>query len=251
MRCGATVGWGSRTALAAVLAVAVALLVAGPALATTITNGTVTLGVNPQGDLNSSDDLGYFGVAYNATGNDGTRAGCQCEGWGAGAGGPTQFSGRANEAAGNSGYTPVSFTSTASSAVSVVDILNGQTPALRLTQNFHPSPTSPNLYEITTTLENLTDAPLSDVRYERLMDWDIEPTATREFVTVNRGKTPPATLIYSDDNGFGDTLPFSDRSEALGNGPLDPATVNADYVDNGPADHGARFTFSFGELTAG
>ena len=30
-----------------------------------------------------------IGVTYNATGNDGTRSGCLCEGWGAGAGGPT------------------------------------------------------------------------------------------------------------------------------------------------------------------
>ncbi len=37
-------------------------------------------------------------------------------------------------------------------AVSIVDILRGETPALRLTQDFHPSPTTPNLYEITTTL---------------------------------------------------------------------------------------------------
>ena len=39
------------------------------------------------------------------------------------------------------------------------------------------------------------------------MDWDVEPTATAEFVTINRGPTPPSDLIYSDDNGFGDNLP--------------------------------------------
>jgi hypothetical protein len=230
--------------LAAMVATIALLGLASQASATTITNGTVTLGVNPQGDLNSSDSAGFFGVTYNATGNDGTRAGCPCEGWGAGAGGPTEFQARANENAGNDGYTPVSFTSTATSAVSVVDILRGGVAALRLTQDFHPSPTTPNLYEITTTLENISGGALTDVRYERVMDWDIEPTAFSEFVTINRGSTPPADLIYSDDNGFSDTYPFTTDPA------LDPSTVNTNYVDKGPADHGARFTFSFGALAA-
>jgi hypothetical protein len=129
-------------------------------------------------------------------------------------------------------------------------LLNGATPLLRLRQDFHPSPTTPNLYEITTTLTNLTAGPLSGVRYERVMDWDVEPTATDEFVTINRGATPPSSLIYSDDNGFGDNLPFSDRAAGTENGPLGPAAevVNTNYVDRGPDDHGARFTFSFGTL---
>jgi hypothetical protein len=240
-----------RTPRLVLLAATCLLGLAAPAGAATITNGQVTLGVNPIGDLN--DTAAGVGVAYNATGNDGTVSGCPCEGWGAGAAGPTRFEGRANEdLGGGTNVTPVSFTSNANSAVSIVDIL-GPTgaPALRLTQNFHPSPTTANLYEITTTLENLTSAPLTGVRYERLMDWDIEPTATSEFVTINRGTTPPATLIYSDDNGFGDTLPFSDRIVGTANGPIDETTVNANYVDKGPNDFGARFTFSFGTLGPG
>ena len=83
------------------------------------------------------------------------------------------------------------------------------------------------------------------------MDWDVEPTATAEFVTINRGPTPPSDLIYSDDNGFGDNLPFSARAVETENGPIDPDTVNANYADLGPTDHGARFTFGFGDLAAG
>ena len=214
---------------------------ASQASAVTITNGTVTLGVNPQGDLN--DVAAGVGLTYNDTGNDGTIEGTPAEGWGAGADGPLRFQGRANEEAGNDGYAvPVTFTSNATEAVSVVDILRDGVPALRLTQDFHPSPATPYLYEITTTLENLSDGPLTDVRYERVMNWQVEPTAAEEFVTVNRGPTPPSSLIYSDDNGFGDDFPFSDRSAATENGPIDEGTVNVDYVDRGPADHGARFT---------
>ena len=174
------------------------------------------------------------------------------EGWGAGAGGSTVFQARANEDLdGGTGLTQVSFSATASTARSVVDILREASPALRLTQDFHPSPTTENLYEITTTLENISGGPLSDVRYERVMDWDVEPSAFSEYVTVNRGTTPPENLLYSDDNGFGDNYPFSDRSADSGNGPLNPDTVNVNYADLGPADHGARFTFGFGDLAAG
>jgi hypothetical protein len=218
--------------------------------AVTITNDTVTLGVNPQGDLN---DVGaVLGLTYNDTGNDGSIEGSPAEGWGTGADGPLRFQGRANEQAGNDGYAvPVTFTSNATDAVSVVDILRDGVAALRLTQDFHPAPATPHLYEITTTLENLTDGPLTDVRYERVMDWEVEPTATDEFVTINRGPAPPADLIYSDDNGFGDSFPFSDRDAATENGPIDEGTVDLDYVDRGPDDHGARVTFGFGDLAAG
>ncbi len=220
--------------------------------AATITNGTVTLGVNPEGDLNAADPASgtLLGVTYNATGNDGTRQGVPAEGWGAGASGPTPFVAVANKSIGNSGFRQVSFLSNANSADSTVDILNGDTPTLRLRQEFHPSPTTPNLYEITTTLTNLTGGPLSGVRYERVMDWDVEPTATDEFVTIERGSPPPGDLIYSDDDGFSDNDPFTDDQSGFPDVD-DPTSVNANYVDKGPKDHGARFTFSFGTLAAG
>src|SRR3954453_1371482 len=126
-----------RIARLSLIAAALLLTVASNAAATTITNGTVKLGINPQGDLNARDDAGTgpFGVTYVPTGNDGTRQGCLCEGWGAGAGGPVAFSARANQARANVGYQQVSFTRTESSAVSVVDITSGAvpTPTLRLT----------------------------------------------------------------------------------------------------------------------
>ena len=227
-------------ALAGTLAV---LGLASSAAATTITNGTVTLGVNPSGSIN--DRAAEVGLLFNGTGNDGTFPGCPCEGWGAGAGGPTQFQAAANEDAGNVGFRQGAFTFTGATAHSVVDIVQGDTPALRLTQDFHPSPTTPNLYEITTTLENISGGPLADVRYERVMDWDIQPTAEEEFVTINRGSSPPDALIYSDDNGFADGLPFEAPD------PIDPAAVNASYVKKGPGDQGARFRFSFGDPRRG
>jgi hypothetical protein len=251
-----TRGYGRRMRRPALLAATVAALLAfaAPASAAVISNGTIKLGVNPQGDLNAPDPVSgqEIGVTYIPTGFDGTRSGCPCEGWGAGGvAGTDTFEGHANEAEGQFGYKAVSFTSSATSAVSVVDILasDGTTPMLRLRQDYHPSPNTPNLYEITTTVQNVSSGSINDVRYERVMDWDIEPTATNEYVTIQRGSPPPSTLFYSDDNGFSDSNPFT--FEADGDGPLDPATVNANYVDKGPADHGARFTFKFGALAPG
>jgi hypothetical protein len=213
-----------------------------------ISNGTVALGVNDTGQLNFTDDTRFVGVTYEATGNDGTRAGCECEGWGAGVADPAgNFSGFAdNDTTGPAGSNVdlVSFTSTASTATSVVTIDD----KLRVTHAFAPSPSTPNLYEIKVTLENIGTAALPDVRYTRLMDWDVEPTAFSEFVTVQRGTTPApgGDLIRSNDNGFASPDPFADHSPFA-----DPATDNADYVDKGPDDHGALFDFSFGALGVG
>lgn len=212
-----------------------------------ISNGTVALGVNDYGQLNYNDGARFVGVTYEATGNDGTRAGCECEGWGAGVADPAgDFSGSANNSVtgpGGLNLDLVSFTSDASTATSVVTIDD----ALRVTQAFAPSPATANLYEIEVTLENIGATSLPDVRYTRLMDWDVEPTAFDEFVTIQRGTTPaPAgNLIRSNDNGFADSDPFADHS------PIDPASDNADFTDKGPDDHGALFDFSFGALAAG
>ena len=248
---------GRRTFVACVLAAVAAIAVPGAGALSqdehlpgaVISNGTVALGVNDHGQLNFAPPEGALvGVHYVATGNDGTRAGCLCEGWGAGArtGGESFFQGRANLAAGVNGVSLVSFSATESTATSVVDVIDGETTGLRVTHAFAPSPQTPNLYEIVVTLENPTAGTLSDVRYARQMDWDIEPTEFEEYVTVNRG-APPATLLYSDDDGFADNYPFNFTSD----GPIDPATVNTSYVDKGPEDHGARFVFGFGSLEAG
>jgi len=73
-----------------------ASVVIGPAA--TISNGTVSLGVNPLGDLNNED----AGLRYEPTGADALLAGCPCEGWGV-ADASTSVSGFADESTGISG----------------------------------------------------------------------------------------------------------------------------------------------------
>jgi type IV pilus assembly protein PilY1 len=228
-----------------------------------ITNGTVTLGVNDEGDLNVTDVTlpGYpgaslggtaaVGVRLNETNADGTAPGCLCEGWGVaiidGPGAP--FSGFVNRAF---TLTPVvnlslvSFTATESTATSIV-IINDATgaPALEVTHAFGPS-ASPNLYRVEVTIRNVSVGPLgtgpTSLRYRRVMDWDIEPTASSEFVTF--GGPAAANLLASSNNGF-------ETANPLVNTPPATPDCTSTPTDCGPSDHGALFDFAFPALATG
>lgn len=207
-----------------------------------ISNGTIQLGVWDEGHLNvpggaPSSETGTttVGLRYLPTGAEATAPGCLCEGWGA-ADAISGVTGHANEAAGGvTNLTPVSFTSDARSAVSVVDV--GTT--LRVTHDYHPSAT-PNLYEVDVTVENISASPV-DLRYRRVMDWDVEPTAFSEFVTI-QGTAGATDVLFASNNGFASANPLA--------GPSDIGSIG-DFVDAGPTDHGALFDFGFGALDAG
>jgi hypothetical protein len=231
---------GRVPTLAAATIACFALIGAGVAQAgAVLSNGTIELGVNDAGQLNFGDR----GVTFIPTGNDGTRAGCPCEGWGAGNEDPDpakRFSGFANQAqGGTSGVTQESFESTATTATSTTNVGDGR---LRVTHEFEPFIGSDNLFEVKVTLTNISAEALGDVRYTRLMDWDIEPTAFAEFVTIRRGTTP--ALLFSNDNGFASNDPLRPDVPA----PSQAGTQNVDFTDSGPADHGALFDFGFGAV---
>lgn len=231
----------------AALGVAGALVLAAPALQAqaVIASGNVTLGVNSLGHLNYAG----VGLASTSTGNESTYPGCECEGWGVGIAGGT-YDGRrgyANDAVGTSGLTLVSFSSTATTAKSVTTISDGSGNAiLRITHDYMPSASS-FLYEVKVTLENLSGQMLGDatngLRYRRVMDWDIEPTAFSELVTLS-GWGATSLLAMSND-GFESSDPFSSNSAICG------VTSNTNIVDSGPCDHGAAFDFGFAGLAAG
>lgn len=249
----------SRNVLASSVMLATLSLAAGAAHAgAVITNGTVTLGVNDQGHLNtpwpagSSDPLGigYVGLRYNPTGAASTEPGCLCEGWGA-AIISSGIKGGANESVGGiSNLSLVSFASTASTAVSVVNI-NGATgaPALQITHNYQPLASTPNLYQVAVTIKNLTtsDIAAGDLRYRRVMDWDIYPTPFSEYVTIQGvpaalGIANGSNVYRTDNNGFNSWDPTSFSSYGQ-------ESVN--FTDAGPSDHGALFDFEFAALAAG
>lgn len=203
-----------------------------------ISNGTVQLGVHSLGHLNvaggapsSGSGTTVVGLRYVPTGAESTAPGCLCEGWGA-ADAISGMTGHANEDDGVVNLTPVSFASNATSAVSVVDIGT----MLRVTHDYHPS-SSPNLYEVAVSITNISAAAV-DLRYRRVMDWDVEPTAFNEFVTI-QGTAAATEVVFASNNGFASANPLA--------GPSNLGAVG-DFVDAGPADHGALFDFAFGML---
>ncbi len=207
----------------------------------TVDNGTVRLGVQNTGSLIfPSPVANQAGDQQVATGLDGLRAGCDCEGWGAGSADPGNFF---------TGYTtpfadfgpPVNvavdrFVATKKTAMSET-IINPD--KLKVTHFFRPSPKTDFLYEAKVTLRNISDEDIRDLRYTRVMDWDVEPTPFQDEVTLIGSPARPRPLRYSNDNGFSSSNPFDVRA------PLNVAANNTDFTDLGPQDHGALFDFGF------
>ena len=232
---------GTKLAASLMMVGAMLLLNAGPSYAgAIITNGTITMGVNDQGHLNTpyaGDPLGigWMGLRYNPTGAASTEPGCQCEGWGVSNG---AVSGYANVSVdGVVNLAVLSFTSTASTATSVVSAAGG---IFRVTHDYKPS-ASPNLYQVNVEITNISGS-AQPVLYRRVMDWDIYPTPFDEYVTIINSSP---TVYRTDTNGFNSGDPLSFFSYEVG-----PSAGNgyAPIIDSGPNDHGALFDFNFGLL---
>lgn len=229
---------------------------------------TVALGVNDAGHLNTvdptgtvatvgpSDVPGSFGVAYkfpDGSWRDATSPGCLCEGWGISAtlGGGGSVSGFANISSdgGVNNLTVDSFTTnaaagTGSTATSVVHLTN--TAGLSITHAYSPATNAPGvLFKDTVTITNNTGAAISDVRFVRVMDWDVPPTEFNEIVTI-KGTATTTLLEYSSNQGFASANPLAGDPGDIGG-----CGVSTDFTDCGPFDHGAYFRFNFGILEDG
>lgn len=231
-----------------------------------ISNGTVALGVQDSGALNVGGSTTIFGPTFTSPGSgtvggtgvrglfvngtsgyEATYPGCLCEGWGVAVAslgitgydgnGLSNLSGGAGtfgtDGAGNGIATTVRTIANASGA-----------PVLEVTHNFKPS-ASAYLYQVDVTIKNLSGADLgsgaTDLRYTRLMDFDTEPTAFSEFITIERGGA--TNLLTTSDDGFEPANPLFATSSIAGCAP-----VGSSFVDCGPTDHGARFDFGFAAL---
>ena len=213
---------------------AVAATVETPTFAS-ISNGTIRLGINPEGHLDARVDGGeLLGLEHVPTGAEGLINGCWCEGWGA----MDRIAGVAGWASVANGgvastLTLTGFATTADTAVSTVE-LGGN---LRIRHTYHPS-SRPELYQLDLTVENIGSAD-ADVLYRRAMDWDVPPTEFDEFVTI-AGSHP--RLLEATDNGFNDVDPRV---------PLSDLGARGTFEDIGPDDRGAVFDFAFGTIAPG
>lgn len=206
-------------------------------MSTYLTNGTVQIGVNDAGDLNSPGTTPSLtgstsiGLRYIPTGADALSPGCLCEGWGAQliSGGSSVALGGANRARGGilGDAQVTSFVSDGTTATSTV-VINGR---LKVIQTYRISTASPNMYQDTITFTDLSGVG-GTVKYRRVLDFDVEPTAFNEYMTVKVGTGDTGFVTYTDDNGFASPLP-TDAST--------PILASGQFTDIGPTDNGALF----------
>ena len=241
-----------------------------------IQNSEVQLGVGAFGGLNvgggtpaTGSGTSTVGLRSVRTNSDSTSPGCECEGWGVGIRSTGAFGQSNNSVGGVQNLALVSFTSTASTAVSVVDVLGSTGGALlRVTHDYHPISGTPYLYEVRVSIQNLTGASLAagDLVYRRVMDWDI-PNPGRESVTIQGvptllGIANGSNIARTDNNGFNAGNPFSFLSYGCQNVNFvnlrggDPCPGSATPPGDGggssaSSDQGALFDFEFAALAAG
>ena len=257
-----------RRSLALLGAMAVALLLSAAlsaraqAAGAFIDNGTIKLGVGDRGHLDeggappSSTGRRWLGLRYMPTNAEGMAFSTSdgdpinnYEGWGA-----------ADATSGLTGYTSpvhpgytkgvqlVSFTHTATSAESVVEVTGayqpaGSPPVLRVTHDFHPSAATPNLYEATVTIENVSNQAV-EPRYRRAMLWNPEPTTFDAYSTI--GGSPFPELLATNNCLVAVPDPLQPVTQC-GNIPF----ATGFFEDAGPSSVGAMFDFGFDTLAPG
>lgn len=124
--------------------------------------------------------------------------------------------------------------------------------AFTVTHDFYPAAATANLYEVRVTIANTTSwrslltggyyGTLSPT-YRRVMDWDVEPTAFSEYVTIGTPDgTMPPDIVNSTNDGFASADPRTPASNLGGRGL---------FTDLGPTDHGALFDIALPEIDPG
>jgi PEP-CTERM motif len=245
-------------------------------LSSTVGTDTVYLGVRDLGHLNQqggpavnggdpgpgATGIAYSGIPTADTVRDATSPGCLCEGWGVSAtatGSAITASGFANVSSGTGGLTFGSFDTDdpggvsaspphgtfATSTVSITGFaaLGGGVTVSQAYTVAVPG----RLFQDAVTITNNTGEALTDVRYVRVMDWDVPFTEFSDIVSIV-GTGTTTLLEFSNDQGFATADPHplaGDPSEIVS------GTTNVDFLDSGPEDHGAYFRFNFGSLLAG
>lgn len=237
-------------------------------------NQSIALGVNPEGHLNTPKGFtlnagknGSVGIAYkwsaggyskdgtfNAPGwYDATSPGCLCEGWGVSAIDSRNTAAYGYASVDNGGkrnVTVKSFVVDTTSIKSTVWINDSSgVPMLEVTHVYGPTSgsTANRLFQSLVTITNISGGTLKDVRYQRAMDWDIPHNEFSEYVdhygVAASLASPNFPKIWNAcDNGFATPNPTLTCSPIMSN------SVNRDFTNLGPSDHGSSFVFQFGDL---
>ncbi|WP_405931849.1 hypothetical protein [Streptomyces sp. NBC_00827] len=200
----------------------------------------VEIGVQPGGNLitpGGSPSAGTrtteVGLRYKPTNIEAVSAvACHCEGWGIQVtppGGVGQWSGWSHGVHGLSANAEiVSFTTTPTTATSIVRLVGTDYPVY-VQHDFRPS-SRPELYDVEVTITSLApEADVPHITYRRVVDWDVEPTPTEEYVTV---KADHENVEFASDYGLAGPDPASGRPVLHNSG---------SFTDAGPYDQGTVF----------
>jgi type IV pilus assembly protein PilY1 len=251
------------------LSAAIIGLTSGPAAAQGIvTNGaglavgiqeTGAMGVNGirPAEAGAPASFGLTGLSFvsdydlgggaGPTWRDATTPGCLCEGFGVSVNGAV--SGFDSNDNGTGGLTVLDPGGTIIGTDRITTLVElSAMPGLTVMHDYHPS-ASANLYQADVTITNSTGAAVTDVQYTRTMDWDVPPTEFSELVTLIGWAAPGVPLgdlVDSCNDGFQTGNPLVDCTNNFFGDHEDE-----NFVDSGPFDHGARFTFNFGGLAPG
>jgi type IV pilus assembly protein PilY1 len=254
---------------------------------TDISKQTIALGINPQGHLNTStsptNNASATGIARKINGvwKDATSPGCLCEGWGVSAtsGDGISVVGYADVSSGGIYNLEVKNfivdTVSISSTVWIKDFSGN--PILEVTHKYGLSSQNPTvLFQGNVTITNISGKSVTNVRYNRTMDWDMPSSIVSNPAPQTTGPYSSGTaknvyqyefneyvshygvakslasltkpkVIYAGDYGFmipNPTNPGPSHNMTVG-------TYNVDFVQNGPTDHGSSFTFGFTDLNCG
>ncbi len=218
---------------------------------------SVALGVNDAGHLNFPNPLGFSPVNAGATGlsyrfpdgtwRDATSPGCLCEGWGVAVTDPfgSRVAGWVNEDSGSGGLTGGVFGSTTTTASSFIQLASYPVGI----QHFYGVSLAPNVFQGNVTITNSGTDTVTDVVYRRVMDWDVPPTEFSEYVShfgVASNLEPAGNVRFASNNGFATSDPRVGPGQIWLGG-----SINVDFFQQGPADHGSVFDFAFGDLAPG
>ncbi|WP_426755585.1 hypothetical protein [Myxococcus sp. Y35] len=213
-----------------------------------IDNGTVQLGVAPEGHLSIPCPLSplssgwsgttWVGLRYLPTVGEAAAPGTPCEGWGVADAslGVTGFSSAGCGSSSN--LTVESFASSTTTATSVVRVGN----SLRVTHIYTPSQVSNLLYQVDVLIENIGTTFIPDLRYTRGIDYDILPNTFSEYVTIAGAASSP-WVVGSVDNNFTSLDPLAANTPIFGG--------TGDFTNLGPGDVGAQLDFQLGALPVG
>jgi len=112
---------------------------------------------------------------------------------------------------------------------------------LKVTHKYLPVAGQPDLYQVEVKIRNLKSetTAISDLRYRRSFDWNVDPYALHEYVT-HHGTSSCSDVVKSIAYGQCHPDPNPDNGCSFG--------VSGDFTDTGPADLGSTLEFKLGPL---